>query len=94
MSTIEHAQRQIDQLIGAVQSDLDRRGVLMLDHARTLITAVKAAQLNMACSERSTPADFFNAKWREQRDTLKQFETRLTRIINGTAIPMEDHERA
>jgi hypothetical protein len=92
--TIESVQEQIGVLIRTVESDLDRRGLLMLDRARMLLTAIKSAQLNMSLCEKTTPVGFFTSKGCEQTKTLRECETRLQRIIRGTAIPMEDNERA
>ena len=92
MNTIENTEQRIAHLIRTVESDLNRRGVLMIDRAQSLLTSVKAARLNMALSEQTTPTDFFNAKWRQQATALQQCEARLQRIIRGVAIPTDDHE--
>jgi hypothetical protein len=91
-TTIEAAQHQIDSLLRVVQTDLDRRGVLMIDRAQLLVDAVKRAKLTMALCEQTTPSDFLNAKWGQQATALRQLETRLSRIIRGTRVPIDDHE--
>ncbi len=92
MSTIESTQRSIDGVIEQVQTDLDRRGILYINRAQTLLSAVKRAQLTMSLCEQTTPADFFNSKWKEQADSLGQLQTRLTRIIKGVRLPIDEHE--
>lgn len=92
MTTIETTQHHVGQLIRIVEGDLDRRGVLMLDRAQNLLSDVKKAKLVMSLCEQTTPADFFNAQWKRQAKSLGQIQTRLSRIIKGVRIPVDDHE--
>jgi hypothetical protein len=92
-TTVDHVQFRVCQLTRAVDRDLSTRGVLMIDKAQSLLDAVKQATLTMKLVEETTPSSFFDAKWREQTKALQRYETRLQRIIRGTAIPMEDNER-
>lgn len=89
MTTIEHAQREIDQLLRVIESDLGGRGVLMIDRAQRLLSAARAAKLTMGLCEQTTPADFLNAKWKAQAKALQEIEVGLARIINGVRIPID-----
>ena len=57
-----------------------------------VMSAVKRGQLTMTLCEQTTPAEFFNSKWKEQSDSLGQLQTRLTRIIKGVRVPVDEHE--
>lgn len=94
MNTIEKLQFEVDAVIRAAENDLDKRGVLYLDRAQTLLSAMKNAQFEMAIVERNTPPDFFNTHWPEQHKQLHNLQSRLTRIINGTEpAPPCNHQR-
>lgn len=93
MTTIDRTQHEIERVIRKAEADLNSRGVLMIDRAHTLHTAVKQAKLLMELTEKTTPADFLNPRWGEQATTLQQLETRLIRIIRGVRVPTDDHER-
>jgi hypothetical protein len=92
MTTTESVQSHVDQLIARVEVDLDHRGILYINRAQTLLSAVKRAQREMEVCEQTTPADFFNPKWRQQANSLGQLHTRLTRIIKGVRVPIDEHE--
>jgi hypothetical protein len=89
MTTTESVQHQVDQLIETVECDLHQRGILYINRAQQLLSSVKRAQHEMGLCEQTTPADFFNAKWRQQAKSLGQLRTRLTRIIKGVHVPDE-----
>jgi hypothetical protein len=46
----------------------------------------------MEMCEETTPADFFNSKWKEQSDSLGQLKLRLELIIKGVRVPVDEHE--
>ncbi len=58
MSTTESVQSHVDQLIARVEEDLDRRGILYICRAKTLLDAVKRGQLAMTLCEQTTPNVF------------------------------------
>jgi hypothetical protein len=85
-TTVDSVQTHVCQLVRTVERDLSARGLLMIDRAQSLLSAVKQAMLTMRLVEETTPSSFFDAKWREQAKTLHNCETRLQRIITNTEL--------
>lgn len=87
----ESVQSRVDELIKTVECHLHQRGILYIDRAQQLLSAVRKAQHTMALCEQTTPADFFNSKWKQKSDSLGKLEMRLTHIIKGVRVPIDDH---
>ena len=90
---IKEIEAGVERLIGIIEADLNKRGVLYLDRAQYLLELVKRMKVGIAETEAAMPMNFYSATWSNYRKRFDEFEKRLTRIIRGTALPLEDSER-